>query len=289
MKVSIELQRLCFSGTYVRYKVYTPGSGPVTRRACFVSSPVGDAECWDALCRILASQGCLCVAFELPGFGHTPVRAPQDNPTRAAILWGVLDEVEISRGEEPGFWHLVSHGSGCGVILEMALSHPESVLSRTLISPVTHRFEKGIKRMLYSTRFGRWLCATAYKRAESRFGEKLLNLYGEPLDDARRSRLTREFCREGRLETLFALFKDGYRHSRGAFSVEGPIMLIWGKNDSFGPRPDDKLLHALSEVEVHYITGYHMCMETLPQETSEYLNGWFDHVEGRAKEPAFPG
>ena len=115
MNARVQTQKLCFDGTYVRFKVYTPVN-EVKHRAAFLCSPIGDCESWDALCDILASNGCLCVSFELPGFGHTPVKAPQDNPTRAAILWGVLDEVDISRGEENSKWHLISHGSACNMV-----------------------------------------------------------------------------------------------------------------------------------------------------------------------------
>lgn len=289
MKVRIDLYRLCFDRISVRYKVYTPGDNAVKRRACFVSSPLGDAECWDALCRILASQGCLCVAFELPGFGHTPVNAPQDNATRASILWGVLDEVEYSRGDPQSRWHLISHGSGCGVILEMARTQKESVVSRTLISPVTHRFESGLSRKFAAGRFGRWLYSKAYAYSVeniNRFSAKVAKLYGEEPDQVRMDLLHREFCREGRLDCLFRLFENGYRLSPKAYTIEDRIMLIWGKRDPFGASPEEKLMRVLRDVEVHYISNTaHMPMETMPQETSEYLNGWFEYMEGHAKGP----
>ena len=288
MRPRVELFRLRFNGTRVRFKVYTPADGNVLRRAAFVTSPIGDAESWDALCRILAGQGCLCVAFELPGFGHTPVDAPQDNATRSAILWGVLDEVETSRGDPPSKWHLVSHGSGCAVILEMTRTQPDGVASRTLISPVTHRFTTSLSRSFVSGRLGRWLYTKAYEyRAGSikRFGAKLYKLYGERLTDERVYNLHREFYREGRTETLFELFAKGYRLPEKAYRVAAPIMLIWGKNDPFGPRPDERLLKSLPDTEVHYITSAHMSMETMPQEISEYLKGWFEFAEGRMKTP----
>ena len=288
MRLRIRTERLCFDGTYVRFKVYTPEDGEVLRRAAFVNSPLGDAESWDALCRILASQGCLCLAFELPGFGHTPVKAPQDNMTRASILWGVLDEVDIARGEPNAKWHLVSHGSGCGVTLEMTRTQPESVLSRVFISPVTHRFN--YNRRSYSlSRLRRWYYTKYYNFYSvhpAMFASRLQKLYGKTLEEGRLNKLSREFFREHRIDTLFELFEKGYWLHRDSLSIESPLMLIWGKNDPFGQRPDEKLMQSLGEVEVHYINSAHMPMETMPQEISEYLKGWFDFAEGRIKSPA---
>ena len=288
MRLRVRTERMCFDGTYVRCKVYTPEDGNVTRRAAFVNSPLGDAESWDALCRILASQGCLCLSFELPGFGHTPVRAPQDNMTRASILWGVLDEVDIARGEPNSKWHLVSHGSGCGVTLEMTRTQTESVLSRVFISPVTHIFN--YNRRSYSlSRLRRWFYAKKYAFYEAHptaFFNRLQKLYDGELSTERMDKLSREFFRENRMESLCELFEKGYWLHKNSLSVERPVMLIWGKNDPFGSRPNEKLMQSLGEVEVHYLTASHMSMETMPQEISEYLKGWFDFAEGRIKSPA---
>ena len=288
MRLRVKTERLCFDGTYVLFRVYTSEDGNVSRRVAFVNSPLGDVESWDALCRILASQGCLCVAFELPGFGHTPVKAPQDNITRASILWGVLDEVDIKRDEPNSRWHLVSHGSGCGVTLEMTRTQTESVLSRVLISPVTHRFN--YNRRSYSlSRFRRWLYTTRYNfyaERPGRFFTRLQKLYGSDLSQERLEKLSREFFRSRRIDTLFDLFEKGYWLHRDSLAIESPLMLIWGKNDPFGQRPDEQLMQSLGEVEVHYINSAHMSMETMPQEISEYLKGWFDFNEGRTKSPS---
>ena len=115
---------------------------------------------------------------------------------------------------------------------------------------------------------------------------RIQKLYGETPTEERLDKLSREFFRENRLDSLYELFEKGYWLHRDSLSVENPLMLIWGKNDPFGPRPNEKLMQSLGDVEVHYITGGHMTMETMPQEISEYLKGWFDFVEGRIKLPA---
>ena len=281
-------ERMCFEGTNVRFRMYTPDR-EVTCRAAFVSSPIGDCESWDALCEKLADKGCLCVCFEMPGYGRSPVNAPQDNATRAALMWGVLDEVEYSRGESGCSWHLISHGSGCGVIMKMAQDYGENVLSRVLISPVTSASARRVPGFMRHLKPGKWLLRKFYNFSTSspkRFGDRMEKLYGMSLSQKRLDMLSREFIRGNRFETLLNTLENGYRISAKAYKAVSPVMLIWGRGDVFGTGPDEKLLKKLQNVEVHYLTSSHMCMETMPQEISEYLNGWFTFTAGRQKPPA---
>ena len=273
-----------FGGVAVAYTVYTPAD-KVQRRAAFACSPLCDALCWDKLCRALCADGVLCVVCELPGFGTTPVNAPQDNVTRARVMWGVLDEVDFSRGDAPGKWHLVSHGSACGVILEMTRRQNESVLSRTLINPVTDKFTSGLYTRFLASRLGRKCLEKVYAfRAGNvkRFREQLNKLYGSEVSEKRAVQLHKEFYRKGRIDTLFSLIEVGYRIPRKAYLEQGHIMLIWGKEDSlFGDRPPEALLKRLPDTELHLVHGAHMLMETMPDEMKDYLTGWFSFSEGK--------
>ena len=133
--------RLSFQGLRVRFRVFTPDA-QATRRVLMVSSPLADADAWTELAGMLAANGCLCVAAELPGYGASACGAGvfQDNDTRAQILWGILDEVERRRGEKQCVWHLIGHGSAAAAIMMMTLYQADSVKSRVLISPVFDRF-----------------------------------------------------------------------------------------------------------------------------------------------------
>lgn len=281
-----------FGGTQVRYFVYTP-DGKVTRRAAFVCSMLGDARCWDRLCRRLAGAGVLCVTIELPGFGTTPTKAPQDNVTRSRIFWGVLDDVELSRGESGCSWHLVAHGGACGAILEMASSQPESVISRTLISPVTDRFMNSFSRLLPETGAGKWLIRNMYgmlAQNRARFEKKVKLLYGTDIDEKRMDLLYRGFVRRGRVKTLIDMFRDGYRISENAYKAHGRVMIIWGSRDKvFGGKLPEKYMKELSEIEFHLLPCSHMAMETNPEEVGDYLSGWFEFTEGKMNQPKRTG
>ena len=278
MKVRVNTRRLCFDGTYVRFKVYAPEDGKASHRAAFINSPLDDAESWDALCRILASQGCLCLAFELPGFGHTPVTAPQDNGTRASILWGVLDEVDISRGEENSKWHLVSHGSGCCVALEMTRTQTDSVLSRVFISPVTHVFN--YSRRSYSLgKLRRWIYLKLYRFYETHpgmFTGKIQKHYGQELTEERLDKLTREFFREGRPDCLFNLFEKGYWMHKNSLGIQNPLMLIWGKNDpSFIWAGAEAFADDLPDAVIRPVNSGHFALESCCGEIAEAIKEVF--------------
>ena len=277
-----------FDGIRVRYFVYTP-RGEVVRRAAFVCSMLGDSKCWDRLCSKLCASGVLCVTIELPGFGTTPVKAPQDNITRARIFWGILDDVEESRHESGCAWHLVSHGSACGAILEMTCMEPKSVLSRTLISPVTDRFTDRFTGLLPTTGLGQRLIKLWYGFAaenRSRFDKKVGALYGTELTESRLSLLYREFVRRGRVNTLINLFENGYKITRKAFKAQTRIMIISGSRDRvFGSKLSEKYTHDMPEIEIHLLPCAHMAMETNPDEVYDYLSGWFEFTEGKMKQP----
>ena len=320
MSVRVDIHKLCFGGTYVYFRVYTPVTEKIKYRVAFVGSPVCDAQAYAQLCRNMADNGCLCVNIELPGFGHSPVMAPQDNATRARILWGVLDDVEDRRGEEMTKWHLVSHGSSCGIVLEMTRTQPGSVLSRTLIAPVFHRF--GFSRRNYRlSGLRKWFFRQVYSyyiEDKRRFCGKLRTLFGYDLTRERADKLYEEFSRPGCLETLFMLLDKGFYINEGAFDVECPVMVLYGSMDpfctdayalvraldepgeAFGPRRDQPLVKFSRKrryVEAHQLYTCHVPMDdeyedeksketvNLNQAIQQYLLGLIKEVDGKIKTP----
>ena len=279
-----------FEGVGMYFKVYTPLDVPVTRRVACVCSPISDAASFDSLCRELAKNGCLCVTVELPGFGHTPVKAPQDNRSRAKLVWGVLDEIEISRGEDEGKWHLFGHGSGAGVVLLMTTLYPESVISRVLISPVTHIF--GYKKRTFRlSGLTRWYYLRKYEYFEAhtrRALDKIRELYGPRLKRERGEELCKNFFRKGRGQILLEMLEKGYYLPDEVYETDRPVMTLMGDEDPMGRELFDRLFSALSGVkvrEIHPINTRHMCMETDWSVVKDWVKGWLDYTEGKVKQP----
>ena len=277
--------KLRFSGARVRFKLYTP-SEAVSCRALFVSGPFGDIESWERLCRLLCEKGVLCVCAELPGFGKCPgnLKTPQNNSARAAMLWGVLDEVELARGENLSGWHLVAHGSACGAIMEMALSHHECVLSRVFINPVTDRFKK--LSGIISSRAGSFYLKRAAKlyTSASMFAKKMSKLYGKYPIKRRLNVLFKEYSDYAKASVFKRLICEGYKISDDAFNIEGPLMLIRGKKDVLFSKREEAFIDRLPDIEMHIVNAYHMVYESQPEMTADYLNGWFSFSEGKTKQ-----
>ena len=282
--------RLSFQGLRVRFRVFTPDA-QATRRVLMVSSPLADADAWTELAGMLAANGCLCVAAELPGYGASACGAGvfQDNDTRAQILWGILDEVERRRGEKQCVWHLIGHGSAAAAIMMMTLYQADSVKSRVLISPVFDRFMPYPLQLLLETPFGKKLIDLWFrKKILDRRGFAILvrRVYGGRVSKARMEALRRSICRRGMPDTLARLMREGYRLPENAYQSKGPLMLIWGTNDRiFGGQLPARVHKRLPDAEPHMLRAAHMSMETDADILNDYLRGWFLFSEGQEKWP----
>lgn len=289
----MEQMNLSFQGIRISARVYTPDSQP-QHRALFVSSPICDLNSWHALCEMLCEAGCLCVCADLPGFGFCPQAAnvPQDNDTRARILWGILDEVEKQREEEQTKWHLIGHGNGAAAVMTMALYQPDSTLSCVLISPVLDRFLISPLHSLLKTEFGKTIIQSWHRRAirdKKHFRILARKIYGENLKKERLSALHRMMNRKSTPALLHRLISEGYTLNEEAFSVSAPLMLIWGMEDRiFGGQIPARLLKRLSKAEKHLVRAAHMAMETGPDMLRDYLRGWFRFAEGQEKPVVSP-
>lgn len=281
--------RLSFHDFKVRFFIFAPDDGKILHRALLAASPVGDAEGWKTLAGMLADSGCLCVAAELPGFGHSPCGkgVRQDNVTRAQILWGILDEVETRRGDPQCRWHLIGHGSGAAAIMAMAQSQPDFTLSRVLVCPVLDRFLPQPLHWFLNTSVGNRALAAWYRyvlQDRRRFHRLLNRLYGIKVDKARTNTLFHAFNRAGMLSTLTRLMREGYVLSPEAYKAPSPVMLIWGTLDRiFGGEIPARILKRLPNAEKHRVRTAHMPMETDPEMLRDYLRGWFRFSEGNEK------
>ena len=280
--------RLSFQGVKIQAHIYEP-EGEIVHRALFVSSPFGDPAAWHPLISLLTKNGCLCVSADLPGFGANPSSAdvPQDNDTRARILWGLLDEIEARRNEDMCKWHLIGHGSGCAAVMHMALYQPDSTLSRVLLNPVLEHFLiSPLHKLLSSPRSEKLIvsCHARFIRKIKNFKRLLGRLYGITVSAERTTALHKALCRKGIPLSLAHHMQFGFKTAPEAYAVETPVMLIWGANDRiFGGQIPSLLLKKLPKAEKHLLKCAHMSMETAPDAVCDYLRGWFRFSEGREK------
>ncbi len=281
--------RLSFQGIRVAVRIYTPDTDRIAHRAILVSSPVSDLHSWHRLAVMMAEAGCLFVTADLPGFGKCPCvqSAPQDNDTRAQILWGILDEVEKLRGEEQTKWHLIGHGNGAAAVLSMALYQPDSTLSRVLISPVVDRFLFAPIHALIASNAGESLTLKwhqRYVRSKKRFRKLAEKIYGARIRKDRLIALHKMMNRKAVAPLLTRVIRESFTLNESVYDVKTPVMLIWGSNDRiFGGQIPPRLKKKLSHAEMHLVPSAHMSMETHPDMLRDYLRGWLRFSEGREK------
>ncbi|MBR3928563.1 MAG: alpha/beta hydrolase [Clostridia bacterium] len=280
--------RLSFQGIRVQAQIYEP-EGDITARALFVSSPMGDPASWSNLLGNLSKNGVLCVSADLPGFGANPVsqKVPQDNDTRTRILWGILDEIEWKRGDGQSKWHLVGHGSGAAAVMTMALYQPDSTLSRVLLSPVLEAGQASPFHSFLTSGAGEPILNGLMRHffvKEKPFHRLLARLYGSSRSPERTQALYKMLQRKGVIPSLIRHMREGYQLNDDVYSVNTPVMIIWGANDRiFGGQIPIKLAKRLPGAEKHILNTGHMCMETAPGDIGDYLRGWFAFSEGKVK------
>ena len=98
-----------------------------------VHGNLSDARVWDEQAALLG-DGHRAIAVDCRGFGATPAR-PVDATRGVGDLvddvLGAMDALDV------GAAHLVGHSMGGGVIVQLALDHPDRVRSLALVAPIS--------------------------------------------------------------------------------------------------------------------------------------------------------
>jgi lipase len=114
----------------VPLSVLQAGEEGADRVVVLVHGVLDSAACWMPVMEDLAADGHRVVAVDLPGHGMSP--APEREfsvPAMAEAVHQTIGSLGIGR------FHLVGHSLGGLVCQQLALSHPQSVLSLVLEDP----------------------------------------------------------------------------------------------------------------------------------------------------------
>lgn len=267
-----ESSYLSFGGIYVHLRVAVP-DGDVASRMLIVSSPLLNSFHWRKLIPELMDANCLTVTADMPGFGRSDCDrpTPQDDRTRAEILWGLVDAVDEATGAPGSTWHLCAHGTACPTILTMAELQPDSVRSQIHLSPLMALdppASRGADDRLYDRRI----------RDREGFRGWIEQLSGYPMDDYILDRMRAPLIRPGARGALKRMLHEARvpREARLGFC---PAMAIFGGRD---PLLTDAA-RALSEsclegAELHALrTAGHFPMETHSKALRDYFRGWLKY------------
>lgn len=273
MLLTEESLNLSFSGIRVHFRVVRPDV-PIRSRIMLLGSPMICAFHWRKLLPELSELGCLAVLVDLPGFGHSAPRAPQDIETRANLVWGVLDEVDQSMGAPLSLWHLAGHGSACGTLLRMGVQYPDSVKSQIHIAPV-FSVDRAFRKSEARERF----YAENILRPGS-FRRLIESWAGFPMDDYIVDRMRSPIVRPGMRRTFEQMLASTATppHDSPGFC---PAMALLGGRDPLLDEARLSQAHALlGDAEIHRLASAgHFPMETHSKALRDYLRGWLRYNE----------
>lgn len=263
-----ESQYLSFAGVRIHFSVVRPET-PVHSRMLLLGSPLIGTFHWRKLLPELSGLGCLAVLADLPGFGRSDCAAPQDNASRASMIWGVLDEVDRACGTPLSLWHLAAHGSACGVILRMAAQYPDSVKTQIHISPAFSLNIAGRRQ----GEAERWYDANV--RNAARFKRMIEHYSGYPMDDYIVDRMRAPLVRPGARGTFVRMLRQCAAPPRQGMGF-CPTMALLGGRDPLIDGPRQAQIDALlPDAEIHRLSSAgHFPMETHSKAMRDYLRGW---------------
>ncbi len=276
-------------GAAIHYRVIMPAE-EVRYRVLLVASPGQSTFSWRYIVPELTEAGCMCVLCDLPGYGLSECRndVPQDHETRARILWGLLDTIDLKQGERLNCWHLMAHGSAAGTIATMALLQPDSAASLMMLCPILYPLLPGfllklVQKPFFTRLLSRWI--DRYIVPKNRFSRLTALLYGAPLNDRLDALLHRSALQlVGHEELIRNLLLTGYRvETHRLNDLFMPAMIIWGGRDAIlgGTIPARLRTKDFKSAEYHVLAGSGHCpAETNSHAVRDYLRGWIRELWG---------
>lgn len=192
----------------------------------------------------LLAHGRRAIAFDLPGFGSSPMpAAPISIPGYARILGGLMDALEIPSAA------IVGNSMGAQITLELALSDPRRVERMVLVSPAgISTLAVGRRLPLIRTSYpaadavSRWIGANADELTRRpRIRAALLKAVA-----ARPRKIAPEFAAEqirgvgkpGFLPALEAIVSHSQTLRDRLPQVGCPTLILWGDEDPVVPVRD---------------------------------------------------
>ena len=267
--VAAESQYLSFHGIRVHFRIDGPVEDP-RERVMLLSSPPINSFHWRKLIPELTQMGCLTAAIDLPGFGRSDCATdvPQDNVTRANILWGILDEIDRQAGKPDSVWHLIGHGSACPAVMEMASLYPDSVKSQVHISPLL-----SIRQNPKSPPPGQWFRDTVPE--PDNFRRMIEHYAGYPLDDYILDRMRAPLLRPGARERFLRMLRTGREAPECGLGFCPSMVLIGGRDAAMTPPARNEIAQLMQGAETHVLrSAGHFPMETHSKALRDYLRGW---------------
>lgn len=268
-------------GLSVHYRVIEP-EGVLQHRVLLIASPGQSTRSWRHIVPELTKAGCRCVLCDLPGFGLSECKddVPQDHATRAQILWGLLDTLDLESSEQLNCWHLIAHGSACGTVCTMASLHPDSVSSMVLAAPMLYPplpapIMNLAKKPFAAGLINAWM--KYYIGSAKHFQKIACRMYGKPLKQRTLSLMRSSLLGlMGHEEMIRRLLTEGFTTDTKVLNdLYIPTMVLWaGKDALLGDRIPTQLRADIAHAEYHTLPTGHFLHETNSRAMRDFLRGW---------------
>ncbi len=268
-RVTEESRYLSFQGIRVFFRIAAPQDRP-RERVLLLSSPLIGTFHWRKLLPELMQLGCLTVLADLPGFGRSDcaTNPPQDNLTRANMLWGILDEIDRQSDAPDSLWHLGGHGTACATVMEMAALYPESVKSQIHISPLL-----SAPKLAKDGENGRWFKETVH--SQEKFRRMIEHYAGFPMDDYIVDRMRTPLLRPGAGACFVRMLRAGGKPPENGLGFCPAMVISGGRDRMVSKEHQDEIDRLLEGAEKHVLkSAGHFPMETHSKALRDYLRGW---------------
>jgi 2-hydroxy-6-oxonona-2,4-dienedioate hydrolase len=227
----------------------------------------GSTFSWRHVAPALEFENYRVIAVDLPGFGlsERDTSFAYTSSARAELLWTLLNTIE------PGAqWHLVGHSMGGGTVAAMALQKPELVQSLVLVAGAVPGSDSARSTIIFRyPPVSRWVrqLTTRYFLAEGNVFSMLTSAYGRTPDPDDFTGYYQPLLIENSDASLAAMLKVSDPSLKELLNtVDQPVLLIWGEEDSWVPLSQGTMLKELfPHAEMVVLGGEGHCpMETAP-------------------------
>lgn len=269
-------------GIFLHYRTFVPEKADFFGKLLLVHGFAGSTFSFEALAPLLAKEGYLVVAVDLPGFGYSDRNLSFDHSqaNRAQLAWGLL--AHIDQGLPPGFaampWHLLGHSMGGSTVVSMALDSKARVASLILLNAAL--FEQGAGAALWRIPpLSRWL-PVALERVlinEGTIRSLLASAYGSQPEAWQVAGYLAPLQLPGTASSFVNMLKTTKNEDVSQLSgLKLPLLSIRGQEDTWVSKgQQDRLLALLPDTTSRVIPQAHHCpMETHPSQVMDILLPW---------------
>ncbi len=267
--------------TMLHYRLFLPETQTPRGKILFVHGLGGSTYSYEKTAPVLAKQGFLVVAIDLPLFGYSERIDDFDHSqrNRSDILWKFLDFIDIrieAAGRTQQGWHLAGHSMGGGTVAAMASMREDTTESLILIDGALFENSRNSGLLTFFPPVFRWLQIILERSIikEKNIRSFLESAYGKEPTEADVEGYYQPLSQPGTARAVKAFLKTSRNLPIGELGGKSiPVLAIWGEDDTWVPVSDIERIRAIFPQMVVKIIAEagHVPMETHPEEFTAFL------------------